>query len=92
MSAVGRQERQPHFRPSDSSVKNWIPCIWKRILRSFSLRLPKVCILLLITPGSRKEETDESVREIALKALFNALEFIKSHFENEGSRAYLFTF
>jgi hypothetical protein len=82
MSAADLQERQRLCRQSDSSVRSWIQCTWKRIRRSFSPLLRKVG--LFVTLGARKEETDENVRKIALGALFSSLEFIKSHFENEG--------
>jgi importin subunit beta-1 len=41
-------------------------------------------LLFIFNLGARTEETDESVRTIALNALLNALDFIKPHFENEG--------
>lgn len=41
-------------------------------------------ILTAVVQGARKEEADEGVRGVALRALYNSLEFVRKHFDNEG--------
>ncbi|KAK9806952.1 hypothetical protein WJX72_008531 [[Myrmecia] bisecta] len=46
-------------------------------------------ILTAVVQGMRKEEADNSVRLAATTALFNALEFAQTNFENPDERNYL---
>jgi importin subunit beta-1 len=46
-------------------------------------------ILTAVVQGARKEETNPDVRNSALSALGDSLEFVRSNFENEGERNYI---
>lgn len=46
-------------------------------------------ILTAVVQGMRKEETDDEVRLAATRALLNALEFVRTNFENESERNYI---
>lgn len=46
-------------------------------------------ILTALVQGARKEETNPDVRHAALSALSDAVEFVRSNFENEGERNYI---
>lgn len=46
-------------------------------------------ILTAVVQGARKEETNNDVRSAALAALGDAIEFIRTNFENEGERNYI---
>ena len=46
-------------------------------------------ILTAVVQGARKEESNNDVRNAALAALSDAIEFIRSNFENEGERNYI---
>ena len=46
-------------------------------------------ILTALVQGARKEETNPDVRNAALSALSDAVEFVRSNFENEGERNYI---
>ncbi|KAI8914839.1 hypothetical protein PhCBS80983_g00772 [Powellomyces hirtus] len=48
-------------------------------------------ILTAVVSGARKEEPSAQVQETALKALYNALEFVKSNFNEPGERNYIMT-
>ncbi|KAJ3009254.1 karyopherin beta [Thoreauomyces humboldtii] len=48
-------------------------------------------ILTAVVSGARKEEPSAKVQESALKALYNALEFVKSNFEEANERNYIMT-
>lgn len=52
---------------------------------------PSQCnaILTAIVEGARREEQDINVRNVAMKALFNSLEFIRDNFENTDERNYI---
>lgn len=46
-------------------------------------------ILTAVVQGARKEEENMEVRNAAITALSDCLEFVKSNFENEGERNYI---
>ena len=46
-------------------------------------------ILTAVVQGARKEETNHDVRNAAITALSDSLEFVRSNFENEGERNYI---
>lgn len=46
-------------------------------------------ILTAVVQGARKEETNANVRNAALTALSDAMDFVRSNFENEGERNYI---
>ncbi|KAF2672662.1 ARM repeat-containing protein [Microthyrium microscopicum] len=46
-------------------------------------------ILTAVVQGARKEEPNENVRNAAITALSDSLEFVRSNFENEGERNYI---
>jgi len=46
-------------------------------------------ILTAVIQGMRKEETSEDVRLAATNALLNALEFVRTNFDNDGERDYI---
>lgn len=46
-------------------------------------------ILTAVVQGARKEEANEDIRFAAITALSDALEFIKTNFDNEGERNYI---
>ncbi|OCK92253.1 importin subunit beta-1 [Cenococcum geophilum 1.58] len=46
-------------------------------------------ILTAVVQGARKEETNDNVRNAAISALSDSLEFVRTNFENEGERNYI---
>ena len=46
-------------------------------------------ILTAVVQGARKEEQNNDVRNAAIVALSDALEFVQSNFDNEGERNYI---
>lgn len=46
-------------------------------------------ILTAVVQGARKEESNMEVRNCAMTALSDCLEFVRSNFENEGERNYI---
>ncbi|KAF2641883.1 importin subunit beta-1 [Massarina eburnea CBS 473.64] len=46
-------------------------------------------ILTAVVQGARKEETNKDVRNAAISALGDSIEFVRSNFENEGERNYI---
>lgn len=46
-------------------------------------------ILTAVVQGARKEETNQEVRNAAITALGDSLEFVRTNFENEGERNYI---
>ena len=46
-------------------------------------------ILTAVVQGARKEEPNQDVRNAAITALGDSLEFVRSNFENEGDRNYI---
>ena len=46
-------------------------------------------ILTAVVQGARKEETNNDVRNAALSALGDAIEFVRTNFDNEGERNYI---
>ena len=46
-------------------------------------------ILTAVVQGARREEPNPDVRNAALSALGDAIEFVRSNFENEGERNYI---
>lgn len=46
-------------------------------------------ILTAVVQGARKEETNADVRNAAITALGDSLEFVRTNFENEGERNYI---
>ena len=46
-------------------------------------------ILTAVVQGARKEETNPDVRNAAITALGDSLEFVRTNFENEGERNYI---
>jgi importin subunit beta-1 len=46
-------------------------------------------ILTAVVQGARKEETNNDVRNAAISALSDSIEFVRSNFENEGERNYI---
>ena len=46
-------------------------------------------ILTAVVQGARKEETNADVRNAAITALSDSLEFVRTNFENEGERNYI---
>ncbi|KAG8624274.1 hypothetical protein KVT40_007341 [Elsinoe batatas] len=46
-------------------------------------------ILTAVVQGARKEEPNQDVRNAAITALGDSLEFVRSNFENEGERNYI---
>ncbi|KAK2762197.1 karyopherin beta [Arachnomyces sp. PD_36] len=46
-------------------------------------------ILTAVVQGARREEPNADVRNAALSALGDAIEFVRSNFENEGERNYI---
>ena len=46
-------------------------------------------ILTAVVQGARKEETNGDVRNAAITALGDSLEFVRTNFENEGERNYI---
>jgi importin subunit beta-1 len=54
-----------------------------------SLSTHSNAILTAVVQGARKEELNPDVRNAALTALGDAIEFVRSNFENEGERNYI---
>ncbi|WPH03459.1 armadillo-type protein [Acrodontium crateriforme] len=46
-------------------------------------------ILTAVVQGARKEETNNDIRNAAISALGDSLEFVRTNFENEGERNYI---
>lgn len=46
-------------------------------------------ILTAVVQGARKEEPNQDVRNAAISALGDSLEFVRTNFENEGERNYI---
>ena len=46
-------------------------------------------ILTAVVQGARKEESNPDVRNAAISALGDSLEFVRTNFENEGERNYI---
>lgn len=46
-------------------------------------------ILTAVVQGARKEETNVEIRNAAITALGDSLEFVRTNFENEGERNYI---
>jgi len=46
-------------------------------------------ILTAVVQGARKEEPNQDIRNAAISALGDSLEFVRSNFENEGERNYI---
>ncbi|KAF2199381.1 importin subunit beta-1 [Delitschia confertaspora ATCC 74209] len=46
-------------------------------------------ILTAVVQGARKEEPNQDVRNAAISALSDSIEFVRSNFENEGERNYI---
>ncbi|KAI5281177.1 karyopherin beta, partial [Ascosphaera acerosa] len=53
------------------------------------LSLHSNAILTAVVQGARKEEPNDDVRVSAIAALSDALDFVRSNFENEGERNYI---
>ncbi|PGH15907.1 hypothetical protein AJ79_02074 [Helicocarpus griseus UAMH5409] len=54
-----------------------------------SLSAHSNAILTAVVQGARREEPNADVRNAALTALGDAMEFVRSNFENEGERNYI---
>jgi importin subunit beta-1 len=54
-----------------------------------SLQHHSNAILTAVIQGERKEEPNADVRDAAITALSDSLEFVRSNFENEGERNYI---
>lgn len=54
-----------------------------------SLQHHSNAILTAVIQGARKEEPNPDVRDAAITALSDSLEFVRSNFENEGERNYI---
>ncbi|KAK2792628.1 karyopherin beta [Onygenales sp. PD_12] len=54
-----------------------------------SLTAHSNAILTAVVQGARREETNADVRNAALTALGDAMEFVRSNFENDGERNYI---
>lgn len=54
-----------------------------------SLAAHSNAILTAVVQGARKEETNNDVRNAAISALSDSLEFVRTNFENEGERNYI---
>ncbi|KAF2143455.1 uncharacterized protein K452DRAFT_225317 [Aplosporella prunicola CBS 121167] len=54
-----------------------------------SLATHSNAILTAVVQGARKEETNSDVRNAAISALSDSLEFVRTNFENEGERNYI---
>jgi importin subunit beta-1 len=54
-----------------------------------SLAAHSNAILTAVIQGARKEETNDEVRNAAISALSDSLEFVRSNFDNEGERNYI---
>ncbi|KAK2813739.1 hypothetical protein FQN50_000137 [Emmonsiellopsis sp. PD_5] len=54
-----------------------------------SLSAHSNAILTAVVQGARREETNADVRNAALTALGDAMEFVRSNFENDGERNYI---
>jgi importin subunit beta-1 len=54
-----------------------------------SLQHHSNAILTAVIQGARKEEPNPEVRDAAITALSDSLEFVRSNFENEGERNYI---
>ncbi|KIW04872.1 hypothetical protein, variant [Verruconis gallopava] len=54
-----------------------------------SLQHHSNAILTAVIQGARKEEPNNDVRDAAITALSDSLEFVRSNFENEGERNYI---
>ncbi|KAI1958957.1 karyopherin Kap95 [Ophidiomyces ophidiicola] len=54
-----------------------------------SLNAYSNAILTAVVQGARKEEPNNDVRNSAITALSDAIEFVRSNFENEGERNYI---
>lgn len=54
-----------------------------------SLSAHSNAILTAVVQGARREETNPDVRNAALTALGDAMEFVRSNFENDGERNYI---
>ncbi|KAF2396283.1 ARM repeat-containing protein [Trichodelitschia bisporula] len=54
-----------------------------------SLAAHSNAILTAVIQGARKEEQNDDVRNAAITALSDSLEFVRSNFENEGERNYI---
>ncbi|EGE00605.1 importin beta-1 subunit [Trichophyton tonsurans CBS 112818] len=54
-----------------------------------SLSAHSNAILTAVVQGARREEQNPDVRNAAISALSDAIEFVRSNFENEGERNYI---
>jgi importin subunit beta-1 len=54
-----------------------------------SLAAHSNAILTAVVQGARKEETNPDIRNAAITALSDSLEFVRTNFENEGERNYI---
>ncbi|QIW96366.1 hypothetical protein AMS68_001884 [Peltaster fructicola] len=54
-----------------------------------SLATHSNAILTAVVQGARKEEPNNDIRNAAITALGDSLEFVRSNFENEGERNYI---
>ncbi|PGH12045.1 hypothetical protein AJ80_06864 [Polytolypa hystricis UAMH7299] len=54
-----------------------------------SLTAHSNAILTAVVQGARREESNADVRQAAVSALSDAMEFVRSNFENEGERNYI---
>ncbi|EGD91895.1 karyopherin beta [Trichophyton rubrum CBS 118892] len=55
----------------------------------WSLSAHSNAILTAVVQGARREEQNPDVRNAAISALSDAIEFVRSNFENEGERNYI---
>ncbi len=81
-------EGQDHQKQSSLATIGFI-CEMQDQDLMLSLAQHSNTILTAVVQGARKEESNNDVRNAAMTALGDSLEFVRSNFENEGERNYI---
>ena len=81
-------EGADHLKQTSLSTIGFICETQEADLRD-SLTQHSNAILTAVVQGARKEETNLEVRNAAITALGDSLEFVRTNFENEGERNYI---
>lgn len=81
-------EGQDHQKQASLSTIGFICEMQDNELQN-SLSQHSNTILTAVVQGARKEETNDDVRNAAMTALGDSLEFVRSNFENEGERNFI---
>lgn len=81
-------EGQDHQKQASLATIGFICEIQDADLQN-SLSTHSNAILTAVVQGARKEESNNEVRNAAMTALGDCLEFVRANFENEGERNYI---